>query len=47
MGDVFRYEKYHGYYGGDEKERKANYADMVSELENGFIFFVFFRLSFS
>ncbi|KAF7142779.1 hypothetical protein RHSIM_Rhsim05G0184200 [Rhododendron simsii] len=25
---VEKYEKYHCYYGGDEKERKANYADM-------------------
>lgn len=26
-----RYEKYHGYYGGAEEERKANYTDMVME----------------
>ncbi|KAG5550062.1 hypothetical protein RHGRI_015128 [Rhododendron griersonianum] len=35
MGDVFRYEKYHCYYGGDEKERKANYADMVLDVGCG------------
>ncbi|KAH7865734.1 hypothetical protein Vadar_010461 [Vaccinium darrowii] len=28
---VDKYEKYHGYYGGDEKERKANYSDMVNK----------------
>ncbi|KAI8556483.1 hypothetical protein RHMOL_Rhmol05G0256400 [Rhododendron molle] len=28
---VEKYEKYHCYYGGDEKERKANYADMVNK----------------
>ncbi|CAI9103026.1 OLC1v1001440C2 [Oldenlandia corymbosa var. corymbosa] len=28
---VDKYEKYHGYYGGDEEERKANYTDMVNK----------------
>ncbi|XP_027106903.2 cycloartenol-C-24-methyltransferase 1 isoform X2 [Coffea arabica] len=28
---VDKYEKYHGYYGGDEEERKANYSDMVNK----------------
>ncbi|KAF7113524.1 hypothetical protein RHSIM_RhsimUnG0121700 [Rhododendron simsii] len=28
---VEKYEKYHCYYGGDDKERKANYADMVNK----------------
>lgn len=28
---VDKYEKYHGYYGGDENERKANYSDMVNK----------------
>lgn len=27
----FRYEKYHGYYGGEEEERKNNYTDMVRD----------------
>lgn len=27
-----RYEKYHGYYGGEEEERKNNYTDMVRQL---------------
>lgn len=28
---VNKYEKYHGYYGGEEEERKANYTDMVNK----------------
>ncbi|KAL3537474.1 hypothetical protein ACH5RR_000840 [Cinchona calisaya] len=28
---VDKYEKYHGYYGGEEEERKANYGDMVNK----------------
>ncbi|KAI8556485.1 hypothetical protein RHMOL_Rhmol05G0256600 [Rhododendron molle] len=32
---VEKYEKYHCYYGGDEKERKANYADMVLDVGCG------------
>ncbi|XP_027113766.1 cycloartenol-C-24-methyltransferase 1-like isoform X2 [Coffea arabica] len=28
---VDKYEKYHGYYGGDQEERKANYSDMVNK----------------
>jgi hypothetical protein len=36
----FRYEKYHGCYGGDEEERKANYTDMVSAV----LFLAFFLI---
>lgn len=31
MSAVEKYEKYHGYYGGEEEERKANYTDMVNK----------------
>ncbi|XP_062175324.1 cycloartenol-C-24-methyltransferase-like [Alnus glutinosa] len=31
LSAVEKYEKYHGYYGGDEEERKANYTDMVNK----------------
>ncbi|KAL7234341.1 hypothetical protein ACSBR1_017857 [Camellia fascicularis] len=31
LSAVQRYEQYHGYYGGEEKERKANYTDMVNK----------------
>jgi len=28
-----RYEKYHVCYGGEEEERKANYTDMVRDID--------------
>lgn len=31
LSAVEQYEKYHGYYGGEEEERKANYTDMVNK----------------
>ncbi|KAL6981160.1 Cycloartenol-C-24-methyltransferase [Sarracenia purpurea var. burkii] len=31
LSAVDKYEKYHGYYGGEEAERKANYTDMVNK----------------
>lgn len=31
LSAVEQYEKYHGYYGGEEEERKANYSDMVNK----------------
>lgn len=31
LSAVQKYEQYHGYYGGEEKERKANYTDMVNK----------------
>lgn len=31
LSAVDKYEKYHGCYGGDEEERKANYTDMVNK----------------
>lgn len=31
LSAVDKYEKYHGYYGGEEEERKANYTDMVNK----------------
>nr|GMD29743.1 cycloartenol-C-24-methyltransferase 1-like isoform X1 [Ipomoea batatas]GME08606.1 cycloartenol-C-24-methyltransferase 1-like isoform X1 [Ipomoea batatas] len=31
LSSVDKYEKYHGYYGGEEEERKSNYTDMVNK----------------
>ncbi|KAF7137453.1 hypothetical protein RHSIM_Rhsim07G0057300 [Rhododendron simsii] len=31
LSAVDKYEKYHSYYGGEEKERKDNYTDMVNK----------------
>ncbi|KAJ7982240.1 Methyltransferase [Quillaja saponaria] len=31
LSAVDKYEKYHVCYGGEEKERKANYSDMVNK----------------
>ncbi|CAH9098961.1 unnamed protein product [Cuscuta epithymum] len=31
LSAVDKYEKYHGYYGGEEEERKNNYTDMVNK----------------
>ncbi|XP_031092393.1 cycloartenol-C-24-methyltransferase 1-like [Ipomoea triloba] len=31
LSSVDKYEKYHGYYGGKEEERKKNYTDMVNK----------------
>ncbi|XP_009626683.1 cycloartenol-C-24-methyltransferase 1-like [Nicotiana tomentosiformis] len=31
LSAVDKYEKYHGYYGGEEEERKINYTDMVNK----------------
>ncbi|KAK8635779.1 hypothetical protein V6N13_004497 [Hibiscus sabdariffa] len=31
LSAVEKYEKYHVFYGGEEEERKANYADMVNK----------------
>jgi sterol 24-C-methyltransferase len=31
LSAVNKYEKYHSYYGGEEKERKDNYTDMVNK----------------
>ncbi|XP_019159346.1 PREDICTED: cycloartenol-C-24-methyltransferase 1-like isoform X1 [Ipomoea nil] len=31
QSSVDKYEKYHGYYGGEEEERKSNYSDMVNK----------------
>ncbi|CAN6439951.1 unnamed protein product [Victoria cruziana] len=42
MSAVSKYEKYHGYFGGKEEERKSNYADMVNkyyDLSTSFIEF--------
>ncbi|KAI8545861.1 hypothetical protein RHMOL_Rhmol07G0070300 [Rhododendron molle] len=35
LSTVEKYEKYHSYYGGEEKDRKDNYTDMVLDVGCG------------